>query len=379
MNINNNFFKLKSSINFIGSKNHSLISNKLNNVLKNSNIVSSNNTIDKLNLSKKASMLITNKAADVEAIKLDNMIEKATFSSLVGNLINSTLDETKTEIEDSMKSYSSYISKIDDGTLDKSISFDEYADSEIKNKYKTNSLDDLLEQTNTSIKSIENTKSIDTLSEQALDIEHNVKDPSLYANKIDYSLLNKNTSSNYANFESKKEYESNSINIINTSVNKTDVSVSTQESKSTENAESISARKEQAFEQLQNRIKKIINNSIDNLNNIFKGISTNIPEVADSINEIKQNVTSLITSIKDINLDNTKSKSEFADSLKKIFQNINKTQNTIRTFLYKQFKDIPGLDKDYLSKITYKFESETANNFKRSKYDSDLIDSTFGQ
>lgn len=372
MNINNNFFKLKSNINFIGSKNHSLISNKLNNVLKNSNIVSSDITVDKLNLSKKASMLITNKAADAEAIKLDNMFEKATFSSLVGNLVNSTLDEAKTEIEDSMKSYSSYISKIGDGTLDKNISFDEYADSEIKNKYKTNSLDASLDKTNTSIKPIENTKGIDTLKEQSLDLECAAKNHSSYSNKIDHSSLSKNVSSNYVNFESKKEYESNSINIINTSINKADVSNAAQKS---ENTESIDTRKEQAFDQLQNRIKKIINNSIDNLNNIFKGISTNIPEVADSINEIKQNVTSLITSIKDINLDNAKSKSEFADSLKKIFQSINKTQSNIRTFLYKQFKDIPGLDKDYLSKITYKFESETANNLKRSKYDNDLINS----
>lgn len=65
--------------------------------------------------------------------------------------------------------------------------------------------------------------------------------------------------------------------------------------------------------------------------------------------------------------------------MKKVFQDINKTQNTIRTFLYKQSKDILGLDKDYLNKITYKFESEIANNLKRYEYDNDLIDSTFGQ
>jgi hypothetical protein len=377
-NNNNNFFKLKSTNNSIGLKKHSLISNKLKNVFKNSNIVSSDNTVDKLNPSKQASLLISNKAADAESIKLDNMVEKASFSSLVGNFVNSALDETKTEIEDSMKSYSSYISKINDGTLDKNISFDDYADSEIKNKYQSNSIDTLVNQTSTSIKPVENTKGIDTLKEQSLELERTTKANSLYVNKIDHSPLAKNVSSNYyVNFESKKEYESNSLNIINTSVNKTDVSNNAQETKPIENTESISTRKDQAFEQLQNRIKKIIDNSINSLNNIFKGISVSSPELADSINEIKQNVTSLISSIKDINLDNTKNESEFANSLKKVFQNINKTQNTIRTFLYKQFKDIPGLDKDYLSKITCKFGSETANNLKRSEYDNDLIDSTF--
>lgn len=307
MNINNNLFQSKFATNLIGLKNHSLISDKLKNVLKNSNIVSSDNTADKLNLSKQAEMLITHNAADAENIKLDNMLEKVGFTNLVGNLVNATLDEAKTEIEDSMKAYSSYTNKINDGTLDKNVSFDEYADDEIKKKYK-----------------------------------------------------------------------SDSMNVINTLVNETDASNNAQKNKPIENTENIGARKGQAFEQLQNRIKKIIDNSINSLNKIFTGISVSSPELTDNINEIKQNVTSLISSIKDINLDNTKSESEFANSLKKLFKNINKTQNNIRTFLYKQSRDILGLDKDYLNKITYKFENETANNVKRFEYDNDLIDSTFG-
>jgi hypothetical protein len=380
MNINNNFFKLKSTTNFIGLKNQSLISDKLKNVLKNSNMVSTDNNVDKLALSKKAEMLITNNDVDAETIKVDNMRERVGFTNLVGSFVNAVLDETKTQVEDSMKSYSSYISKIDDGTLDKNISFDEYADSEIKNKYRPQSLDTLVDQTSTPIKPIENTKGIDILKQQALELARDAKDHSSFANKIDHSPLAKNVSSNnYVNFQSKKENQSNSINIINTLINKTDVSSNAQKNKAIETTESISNRKEQAFEQLQNRIKKIIDNSISSLNNIFKGISVSSPELADSINEIKQNVTSLISSIKDSNLDNTKNGSEFANSLKKVFQNINKTQNTIRTFLYNQSKDILGSDKDYLNKITYKFQSETANNLKRFEYDNYLIDSTFGQ
>ncbi len=403
MNITtNNSFRLKSTNSFTGLQQYSLIHNKLNNVLKNSNIVSSNNDVDKLSLSKQASFkikvnqLTANNTADIESVKADQMVENAMFSNLVGGFVNSTLDEFKTEIEDNLKSYSSYISKIDDGTLDKNISFDDYADSESKKKYQSNlanDINDLLNKTNTSTKAqeiepSEITKSIDPVMEKVLQINHTSKDNSLHVNKIDHSPLDKSLSFNYyVNSENKNEYKASSINIINASVNKADTSIKVQTSESStltkvqeikpsENTESVDTIKKQAFEQLQNRIKKIVDNSINSLNNIFKGITVSSPELSESINEIKQDVTSLTSSIKEINL-NTKNQSEFGNSLKKIFQNINKTQSNIRNYLYTQFKNIPGLDNDYLNKLTYKFESETANNLKRSQYDINLIDSTF--
>lgn len=398
MNIsNNNFFGLKSTNRFIGLKDHSLIYNKLKNVLKNSNIASSNNNIDKLTLSKQASFKIKVSQMNIDdavataSVKADQMVENVMFTNLIGGIVNSTIDESKTEIENSMKSYSSYISKLNDGTLDKNISFDDYADSESKKKYQSSSINimnALVSQTDTPTKSeelkpIENAENIDTLKVQALELEHTKEAYSSYDNKIDHTPLNKNVSSNYyVNFETKKEHHLNSINIINTLVNKTDTSAKTKETKAqeikpSENTESIDTRKKKALEQLENRIKKIVDNSVNNLNNIFKGISVSSPELLDNINEIKQSVTSLISSIKDINLNNTKNKSEFAESLKKIFENINKTQSTIRNSLYTGFKNIPGLNKDYLSKLTSKFQTETINNLKRSQYDINLIDSTF--
>lgn len=290
---------------------HSLINNNLKHAYKHSNIVSLNNKKqDAVTLSKQAEFkqkqLNLNKTNETVADIRDEALEKAFMISVTTKLVDATLDNAKTEIEDNIKAYSSYISKIDDGTLDKDISFDEYAETEIKKKHQQNSI--LL------IKNMEN-KTND--SEKIEEIEH------------------------------------------------------------VESTEGKNIRKSQALEQLEKRIKKIVDDTVKNLNHIFDGISTSSKELSDKLDQIKKNVKILTNNLGAINLNDTQSKIEFANSLKQIFKSINTTQNILRSNMYNDLKDIYSHDKEYMSFLTNKYENETSNNLARYNCDINLIDNVF--
>ncbi len=362
MNIsNNNSIGLKIHNSGIDSKKHSLSHNNLQDILKNCNTAFLNNSADKLTLSKQALFKIKlqnlDKAGETQGNQIEDSLEHARFINMVGSIINSKLDYCKTEIEDNVKAYSSYISKVNDGTLDKSLSFDDYADSEIKNKYQSNlinTINTLVSKTDTS-----------------------------YTINHDDGLLDKSVSfDDNADSEIQKKHEINSANAMYTLRSNIYTSIKTQESKPSENIKNVDTKsiddiKSQALEQLEKRIKKIEDDSVNSLNQIFTGISVSSSELSDKINELKKTVTTLASSIKEIELNTTKTKSEFAESLKNLLGNITKTQNNIRNYSYSELKNVPGLDEDNLSTLTQKYQSETANSINRYQYEVNLIDSSF--
>ena len=59
----------------------------------------------------------------------------AHFLNVVTNIVSSTLSYLKSKIEDTLDYYSSYKNKIENGELDKQVSFDEYAESMEKSKW----------------------------------------------------------------------------------------------------------------------------------------------------------------------------------------------------------------------------------------------------
>lgn len=111
---------------------HNLLSKNLGSILKDTTINTPSSNEDKVNFSKEALMKIRDMKIDEESEVSKG--EESSFISLVDTIITKTLDYTKSEIEDSIKCYSSYINKIDNGTL-KDMTFNEFADSqkEVKN------------------------------------------------------------------------------------------------------------------------------------------------------------------------------------------------------------------------------------------------------
>lgn len=314
-NSNNNLSKLKFTNNFMELHKRSLTktnsNSSLDHIHKNLNIASLNDNKDKLELSKEALFRMKQRnideSAKIQASQPEDTIERSFISKFVTNVANATLDQTETDIEDNLKAYSSYVSGIKDGTIDKNVSFNDYADSEIKKKYQSGSLD----------------------------------------------------------------------NVLKTSDSKSDTSIKAEEAKPSADIQNSDTVIAQALQQLKDRIKTIVGNSENSLNNIFKGISVSSQDTLNDVNEIKQMITSFSSSLDKINLNSKESKSQFGESLKKVFENINKTQNSLNNYSYTHSKNVPGLSNNDLNKLTEEYEVKNQSNLKRYEDDVDLIDSIF--
>lgn len=164
------------------------------------------------------------------------------FLNIVTNIISSTLSNLESKIEDTLDYYSSYQNKIENGQLDKEVSFDEYAES------------------------------------------------------MEKSLR--------------------SIPVGLTDVAKENVMVPA-------SVDEIDSLKKQAFDQLQDRVAKLVSKAAKNLDELFKYTKTNSKELACKIEDIKGITTKFFGELPEFDKD--ENESDFIAAIQIALENIDKT------------------------------------------------------